>query len=235
MKTLLMGCMVLCSATALAGNPWNLKVYGALKRIMHEGDVSEKVSLADVVGRPGLYGLGPATDLKGELIVLGGKAYLGKVAGDAVSVIDAGEESAAMLVTAEVMTWREVALDEDIASLAALDNYLADHARRLGVPADQPFPFMLRARPTSAQWHVIDWPEGDKEHTHAKHQTAGKRGDLKGEPATFLGFFSDRHQGVFTHRNSRIHVHLMTDDGTLVAHVDGLSLAGATLLLPRIP
>lgn len=85
------------------------------------------------------------------------------------------------------------------------------------------------------KWHVIDWKEGDAEHTHEKHRNSGLNGTLIRESVEILGFYSGRHHGLFTHHTTNMHLHMKNSEGTIVGHVDGLTLKqGMELKLPVI-
>ena len=212
---------------------WKVKVYGALREIMHQADISERVKLADLGGEAGMYGLGAVADLKGEIIILDGNAYVSRVEDGLVSVKKASSQGAALLVTAHIAKWQAMPIPPQVKGLGDLAKFLETSAKRIGLDPAGPFPFQVKGHLKSVSWHVIDWPDGDTEHTHEKHKNSGARGDLADSMVTLLGFFSDHHQGRFTHHTTSIHVHVRSDDGALAGHVDGLNLGdGAVLLLP---
>jgi len=45
---------------------------------------------------------------------------------------------------------------------------------------------------------------------------------IENEDVRILGFFSTKHQQVFTHHDTFLHLHLITTDGRLMGHVDAL-------------
>ena len=55
------------------------------------------------------------------------------------------------------------------------------------------------------------------------------------ETAEFSGFFSTEHQGVFTHHDSFVHIHLITPDKKRMGHVDYFRIKKGTakLFLPE--
>jgi acetolactate decarboxylase len=58
-------------------------------------------------------------------------------------------------------------------------------------------------------------------------------GRLVGQPVTVVGFFSRHHEGVFTHMGQRTHLHVLSDDGAAMGHVDEIAVpSGAALKLP---
>jgi hypothetical protein len=57
---------------------------------------------------------------------------------------------------------------------------------------------------------------------------------LRAAPATYVGFWSNQHRGIFTHMDQDIHVHLQAPDNTISGHVDALELGGKMqLALPK--
>jgi acetolactate decarboxylase len=54
------------------------------------------------------------------------------------------------------------------------------------------------------------------------------------EAVNVLGFYSTRHRGIFTPRESDLHMHLRTADGHASGHVERIAVAaGATIAVPR--
>ncbi|MEK7729863.1 MAG: decarboxylase, partial [candidate division KSB1 bacterium] len=109
---------------------------------------------------------------------------------------------------------------------------IAQTAKQRGLQRDAPFPFLLRGAITVA-WHVVDWAEGDTVHTHAKHRASGLHGRLEQQAVEILGFYSDQHHGIFTHRDSNMHLHVKTATGDFAAHVGEVEVQGGmSLFLP---
>ena len=81
---------------------------------------------------------------------------------------------------------------------------------------------------------MINWPEGDHEHSHEKHINSGLHGTHKGADVQILGFYSDRHHAIFTHHTTNMHLHFISKDKSKTGHVDGLRLGNSMkLLLPK--
>ncbi len=216
---------------------WQVQVHGALREIMHQADLSERVKLADVSGKAGTYGLGAVANLKGEILILDGDAYVSSVVDGGAKVSKADTEGAALLVTAKVDRWQAMPMSDEMHDLNELAAFIEEQAKKAGLDSSGPFPFLIKGEPGIVSWHVIDWPEGDTEHSHEKHKKSGARGELRDETVTLLGFYSDHHQGRFTHHTTNIHVHVRSDNGAVMGHVDALKLfKGRTeLWLPLLP
>ena len=87
--------------------------------------------------------------------------------------------------------------------------------------------------PKSFDWHVINWKDGDTEHSHEKHINSGLNGTIENRQVEMLGFYSDSHHAIFTHHTTNMHIHVKTVDTKIAGHVDGLTLGkGMVLKLP---
>ena len=211
-----------------------VKSAGTLKQIMQDGDISAKIDLATLAGRPQLYGIGAAEDLQGEIMIWQGKAFLTTVAGSGLATYDGFRKRASLLVYSEVSVWDSLPLPPEINQLDQLEAFLVQTAEELGLDASHPFPFLLKGRPEMVSWHVIDWDVEDPVHTHSKHQQSGMRSGWKNTPTEVIGFYSPT-PGVFTHHDSRIHLHATTPDRRLVAHLDQVTgISGMHLYLPAM-
>ena len=83
-------------------------------------------------------------------------------------------------------------------------------------------------------WHVINWKDGDTEHSHEKHITSGLNGTIKNQEATLLGFYSNSHHAIFTHHTTNMHIHMKLNNSEIAGHVDELILGQNMILkLPK--
>jgi len=225
---------VLQSVTLFAQSKTTVEYYGALRATIQQADISANADLSEFKERENLYALGAFENLKGEILILDGESFSTQAINDEVQFIDPFEEKANLLVTARVESWEAIDLPGDIQTMEDLQNVIEETADRHGLDIDQPFPFIIEGEFGEIEWHVLDWPEGDNEHTHQKHRTSGPNGVLESQSAKILGFWSDSHHGVFTHHSTNLHMHFVTEDETLAGHLDGLANGeGLTLYLPN--
>jgi len=61
---------------------------------------------------------------------------------------------------------------------------------------NKPFPFLVNGNFDSLDWHIIDWKEGDLEHSHAKHIQARLNGTKHNTKERVLGFYSNKHHAI---------------------------------------
>ena len=214
MIQLFISCLI---SIATANNP-TVHIYGALYNIMHQGNMNREVELWDMDPN-NLYALGALENLKGEILILNGKSYIAMEENGALVINSGYDYAACLLVGSYVQGWDSV----KVKKTDDLQAFISEAATQYGLNTEEAFPFMLKGKFPKIDWHVINWPEGDTEHTHEKHQTVGPHGCLKNEPAQILGFYSTKHAGVFTHHSTYLHMHLLTDDHKVSGHVDQLT------------
>ena len=95
-------------------------------------------------------------------------------------------------------------------------------------------PGMVAAMSETVTYHVLD-KRDERPHTPARHEEEAKvRFTVEREAVDVLGFYAPRHRGIFTPRDSDLHMHLRTADGRASGHVERIAVeAGATIAVPR--
>lgn len=201
---------------------YKVKHAGAMRDIMHKHDYSAKADL-DSIDHKNLYALGAIEGIKGEVLVWDGSPYMsleknGKVA------FDNDKHTASLLVYAQVRNWKKTAIT-NATSMVDLEQQLAALGQK------KPFPFIIKGIADSLDWHIVNV---DPKHPDIPHKKTGIQGVITGEQVDILGFYSENAQGVYTHHNSKVHIHFKTQSGALAGHVDGLSLSNVEVLIPKL-
>lgn len=134
-------------------------------------------------------------------------------------------------VRAEVSTWQTQELPDEVRTYTELEKFVGEAGVRAGLT--QAFPFVMTGRPELTAFHIVnatpDTPPGME-----AHQKIQIPFELHGQDATFVGFWSNQHQGVFTPMGTNMHAHFQMLDNKVSGHVQGLKLAhGLTLGLPK--
>ena len=146
------------------------------------------------------------------------------------------DKKATLLVYAAVEEWNRIPNPLAVVNREHLDQYIQQAAVDSKVDANRPFPFLIEGTVQSLEWHVINWKDGDTEHSHEKHIRSGLFGKIENEAMEVLGFYSNSHHAIFTHHTTNMHMHIKTSDGELAGHIDDLTLgAGMVLKLPANP
>jgi len=195
---------------------------GAMKDIMHKHDYSAKADL-DTIDHKNLYALGAIEGVKGEVFVWDGNPYM-SVEKNGNMVIDNDKHKASLLVYAQVPKWKRTAIT-NATSIADLEHQLT------ALGQEKPFPFIIKGIADSLHWHIVNV---DPKHPDIPHKKTGLQGIITGEKVDILGFYSEHAQGIYTHHDSKVHIHFKTQSGELAGHVDGLHLSNVEVLIPKL-
>ena len=237
----LLGCAATGNHPAASNpRPWDgeVRVYGALRAMFHEGQTGAMVTLTALLPNPDLYAVGALADLSGEVTVVGGKAYLSyPEEADATRTETALQTNAAatLLVVSGVPAWHGIVTKRAI-RFEELDEEIAKLATAAGMSLDERFPFLMEGNFDDLQWHVIDGRRltaGGA--SHQDHLAAAAKARLDRASATLVGFYSESDQGVFTHMGSKTHIHCTLDEPLSSGHVDHVTIpAGTTIKFPSV-
>jgi len=203
---------------------------GALKNSMLNGDITAKMKLSKLQQKKNLYALGAVGNLKGEIQIFNSKPIITSVKNEKIVFDDTFKKKASLIVYTQVLEWKDFKVPNKIKNRKEFENYLKLIAEKNGLDTKKPFPFLLNGKFKKNDWHVIDWDENDKEHTHEKHRESGLYGTIKNTDFEMLGFFSTNHAGIYTHHTTNMHIHFKTKDNTLAGHSDDFILGNNVIL-----
>lgn len=198
-----------------------VNISGNLQSIMMKNMTEATIDLRDLKEQPNLYALGAAEGLKGEILVMNSSPLVARVAKDTFSLSNNFEVKATLLVSATVKEWRPYPITENMdtneltafVKTIAKDNQLED-----------PFPFIIKGIAKQVNWHIVNGNSGSANASHDDHAASGFSREWKMTPIEILGFYSETHQGVFTHHDQDSHMHFKTQDGSAAGHVDDLQI-----------
>ena len=223
-----------CGTDKKGANKFEVEYAGALKNMMQKGDISAKVDLKEFENIEHLYALGAIENLKGEIQIFDGKSFNTMVIDSTLNFDNSFNKKATLLVYASVPKWKSIKIPDNIVTYEQLESYIGETAKTHQINIDEPFPFLLQGTPKLFDWHVINWKDGDMEHSHEKHISSGRHGTINNTQVEMLGFYSDSHHAIFTHHTTNMHIHVKTVGNKLAGHVDGLTLGkGMILKLPN--
>tara|TARA_R110001632_G_scaffold19898_4_gene59827 strand:- start:2318 stop:3010 length:693 start_codon:yes stop_codon:yes gene_type:complete len=221
-----------CQNTGKKASRFEVKHSGALKTMM-SGNIQSVISLGSLSNKKHLYALGAVENLKGEIQIFNSKPSNSFVLDSSLQIKDSYNLKAALLVYAEVEEW-DVTEVSNMTAKSDLEKVIFETAKSNGINVEKPFPFLLEGTVASIDWHVINWKDEDKVHSHKKHTKSGLNGKLKNSSVLIIGFYSTKHKAIFTHHTTNMHMHFKTDDNTIAGHIDDLQLENQlTLKLPK--
>ncbi len=191
------------------------------------------VDIKQAVSEPHLYGVGAPAHGTGEITIVDGKLWLDYGAdglGNAKHESTQGEQ-AVILVTAQVKTWRDVTVPQDM-NASQMHKFVLDQAKSNGLSTDKAFPFQLEGTYFDFDWHILNGRKHGGGHGSGGiyKKIEEHRTETKG---TVVGFYSAVMQGVFTHPGESWHLHVVFESEGKAGHVDKISVRkGTTLKLP---
>lgn len=141
---------------------------------------------------------------------------------------------APFLVWARVDSWQETSSNSPVKSIQDLEKLVESSAKAAGIDMSKPFPFRVEGEATGA-YHILNGGK-DIPHGHGSHKRIQTKYELNKIEVNTIGFWSNKHHGVFTHRGSNIHVHVVSKDGKHAGHLDEVSFPGQLkIFLPATP
>jgi acetolactate decarboxylase len=220
---------------------------GAQNKIFQTGKADGALPLGSLRDGKGLYAVGPAKGLDGEITVWNSRPYITKVRGAGYTVEQSWDYDAIFLVWTHQEKWQEVAIPANITGYLDLQKFVNAQAASRGIDTAKPFPFLLSGTPAEVKWHInVDRSEG-KSITPERFAQSKAGYMMKGEPVDVIGFYSERHPGIFitpytpaiqpgSGNTNALHMHLVSRKSEAAGHIDDITLAGGMVLrLPVVP
>ncbi len=220
-------------ACSTPGGDGDIASWGSMREVMREGRSEARVTLVEALRSPSTVGIGAMAGLRGEVAIVDGVVWVGRVDGAELECArDARPgDAATLLITAEVPVWRALMLDHDIAA-SALDELLASIAEQAGFPRSQAWPCVIQGELFDLEAHVLrgQCPFAgtvDAEHEPIRRSLAAARGRL-------VGFYAPEAAGELVHHGQASHLHVVVEQPALfVGHVDAVGVrAGALIWIP---
>lgn len=204
-------------------------IAGTMRDVMWRGKLEPIISLDTINLTNNLYGIGPEDYLKGEILINDGNVYVSRVKSDgSMEVIKTDKIGAPFFVYGSVSKWRDINLDNNIATLNDLEGFMDSIARSVNVP----FAFKLSGQVKSAKIHIQNLAPGTNVTSPEEAHSGQTNYMLSDEEVEIIGFFSRNHKGVFTHHDSNMHMHLITKDEKKMGHLDELEILDMVLRVP---
>jgi acetolactate decarboxylase len=206
----------------------SLHISGAMKNVMMKGELWGTIDLDTISNKKHLYGFGPVENQSGEIMILDGKSFKSKVvSASEMNVSETFKMKASFFAYQQVETWKEMKMPDSVVSMDQLEKFLD----QLTVNYPRPFLFRLTAIADSAVVHVVNLPKGTKVLSPEDAHIGQKNYAIENESIELLGFFSTEHKTIFTHHDTFIHIHLITENRKKMGHLESLAFRKGTTKL----
>ena len=195
-----------------------VKSVSAMKNVMWKGELNAKIKI-DTLNKSGLYAVGPLEDLRGEISIIDGQVYVSTIdENNQIQVEKKSDVGAPFFVYANAKNFKEIKLPEQVNNLTLLNEFLSKN-----YDTDNAYVFKLKGKIESGRIHVQNLPP-NTEVSSPKEAHQGQVDFKIGETAVdMLGFYSNSAHGIYTHHDTNIHVHLITEDKTMMGHCDAVN------------
>jgi acetolactate decarboxylase len=215
------------------GRGYKLWFTGGMRDAIMMGRREATLDLRTLKDQSHLYGVGPIDGLTGEVTIADSRPSLARVGPDyRVHVTENFEAGVPFFVWAEVPAWRDVPIPDRVRTYNDLELFVGTAGKEAGLT--QAFPFVVTGRPRLIDFHIVD-AKPDTPPGMAAHQKIQIPFETYDRDAALIGFWSEKHNGIFTPMGSNVHIHFQTSNNDESGHVQGLDLgqAGMTLRLPQ--
>jgi len=201
-------------------------VVGAMKNVKWKGQLYATLDLDTINPKTHLFGLGPVEYLKGEILVLDGAIYQSNVQADSSMIVrEVNRVKAPFFAYAHIAFWESKSLPDHITTIPQLENYL----EKLSKDPTKPTFFRLTGTFASVSIHVVNLPDGSKVSSPEEAHVGRIDYPLGETIGEILGFFSTAHKTIFTHHDTWLHLHLLTQDKRMMGHVDEVTFKPGSL------
>lgn len=202
------------------------KVYvaGAMRNVMIKGDMTPTLNLDTISNKANLYGIGPADQLRGEILIEDGIAYRSFIEVDSsLQMEKTFNLKSPFFVYSNVKSWVEYVLPDSVQTISDIDSFLSYTSR------NQPSPFVFRitGEIRSTDFHIVNLPAGTKIQSPTDVNKEQLSVHLENVQVRLIGFYSTNHKGIFTHHDTNVHIHVITSDEKQMGHLDNLSIGSA--------
>ncbi len=188
---------------------------------MQKGELQGTIFIDTIKNKDHLFGLGPLENLEGEVLIVDGYGYQSKVVNDTTMMVEETMDiTAPFFVYMNVHEWNAVTIPDSIGSTKQIERFLDQLSENI----QEPYAFRLMGFVESAKIHVVNLPPGSVVETPQDAHQGQVNYEVLDEPVEVIGFFSRKHKSIFTHHDSYVHMHLITDDKKMMGHLDELKL-----------
>ena len=91
--------------------------------------------------------------------------------------------------------------------------------------------FKISGVADNALIHIVNLPAGSKVNSPTQAHQGQIDYELSNEQIDIVGFFSTEHKAIFTHHDSNVHLHLITENRQKMGHLDEILFKDGSLTL----
>jgi acetolactate decarboxylase len=200
-------------------------------QVIHSGSMSQmgqngfspSIGIDSLLTKEHLYGVGPYGKMQGELTILNGEPLIAFADEKGILTVSTDKQAKApFFVYAYVKEWKTFEIEMKAESDTEIQEALESLAIAQGYDITIPFPFRILGEFDGLTIHVVaprspDVPGYKEGASSYKFNYAAIAGEI-------FGFYSQSGQGIYTHKDSFVHLHFSTKDQSKMGHIDAISI-----------
>lgn len=190
-----------------------------MRNVMWFGDLEGRIA-TDSLSSNTAYGLGPIEYLKGEILLFEGQTFVSKVIDSLQHKVEQTTSSRApFFVYSTASNLKELNIPQEVITLKSTENLIDS------LYNDYEHPLLIRIDGLfdAITVHSVNLAEGSTVSSPDQGHQGLTKYDFKNVSGSLIGFFSRKHQAVFTHHDSFFHAHFISDDRDILGHVDAIN------------
>lgn len=197
----------------------SIKVVGQMRDVMWKGALAGNIS-TDSLNYPTAYGLGPIEYLKGEVLLFEGQTFISKVIdSNAHRVTQVNSIKAPFFVYSKDSDLTEISIPTRELSLRSTEQLIDS----LYLDYEKPLLVSIAGVFQDLTIHSVNLPEGSAVSSADEAHKGLTQYHYQNLSGSIVGFFSRKHKAIFTHHDSYFHAHFISDDRSIMGHVDSIS------------
>jgi acetolactate decarboxylase len=199
----------------------NVKNIGSMTEMGKE-NFAAHISLDSIANKKHLFGMGPYGRMQGEISVWDGVPYFSEVGQNGEGIVSKNwQMEAPFFVYANVSKWRKYKVNLNCRNLEELQKNIENIAKEKGYRTERPFVIKIKGEFNQLTTHIVMPRSSDIPSYQANKKQADY--DFEQIEGEILIFYSQKHQGIYTHKDSFIHAHFLSKDKKTMGHIDKIN------------
>lgn len=192
---------------------------------MGKENFAPHIRLDTISHKKHLFGIGPYGRMQGEISVWDGVPNFSTVNADGEGVVSKNWKiEAPFFVYANVSKWKNYKVNLNCQNLDELQKAIESIAKEKGSKTDAPLAIKIKGKFDHLTTHIVMPRSMDIPGFQANKKQADY--DFEQIEGEILVFYSQKHQGIYTHKDSFIHAHFLSKDKKIMGHIDKIKSNG---------
>ena len=190
-------------------------VTSKMSNVMWKGELSGKIDTESLTAE-NTYGIGPIEYLRGEILVFDGEAFISYVDENEELKVEKKQSKAPFFIHKVADKFKEFNTSNTVIDLKSFEDFIDKKYKNLNTP----FMFIVKGKWDTMDVHSVNLAEGKSVSNPREAHEGMKNFIYKNIEGYIVGFFSRKHQTIFTHHDTFIHCHFISKDKSVMGHVD---------------